>query len=735
MRIALLLLLLIPLSLHGEPIQRHILAFWDSSVDKIVEDSIVHRTLEMPLNHLGLDLIYQDIHKPLPALSENDGIRGILICFSKATTIDNPEQFINWARKAIDLGKKIVLMGNPGFLADIKGTYTPGATQNRLFEKMGFTNSQVWVDYPADYHIIDSVEELFPFEKQLPTPLPGFYRTRVYDPATHSFLKVGIPGKPETDADLIIVGPHGGYISTFYANSFDVLLFSSSPRLLGWYLNPFRFFELAFDVSGLPIPDTTTLAGRRIFIATCHGDSWNSETSIEEYRGKEIYNSEIILEKIIKPNPDLPIAVGMVAADLDPKWAGKKKSQAIAKAYTSLLQVEASSHTYSHPFYWDFFASNDPEKEKDYLPFYTNGSWENSFKSWFRAKMYQIYSPKDFAKRLKWGYYLPRAYANEQFNLKKEITGAIDYLNQFAPENNKIKLLIWSGDSRPWDTPIQLCENAGIKNFGGGFVQFDSEHPSLLFVYPLCRKPGGIIQLYAAANAENAYTNEWEDYFYRFEFLPATLKNTESPRRLKPIHLYYHSYSGEFKASVNAILRNIAFIRTQSPIAIQVKRYCDIGTGFFTVAFEKVGEGSWKVLNRQGLQTIRFDQVRDQTVDFVDSQGVIGYLKHQGSLYVYLDAAVDEPVIALNRFRDDKTPYLMDSNWEIWNFKNNANHLNFHAIGWGSLSMRWKMPAPGTYLVTTPSGLKSFEATADGILTIDMDLPYNEQTKIGISPK
>ncbi len=735
MKIKILLLLFLPLILSAEPIPRRILAFWDSKADQIVEDTLIHATLEMPLNYLGLDVIYHDIQQSLPILSKNDEIRGVLICFPKVTAMKNPEKFIKWAIEAIDLGKKIVLMGNLGFLESSRKEYTPRDLQNKLFEKLGFVNYQEWIDYPYDYQVTLSEKELFPFERNLPQPLPGFYRTRVYESSTKSFLKIGLPGRPESEADLIIIGPNGAYVSNFYANSFDRLDFVNNPRLLGWYLNPFRFFEMAFDTSGLPIPDPTTLAGRRIFFMTCHGDNWNANTSIEEYQGKDIYNAEIILEKIIKPNPDLPVAVGLVAANFDPLWANRRKSQELARAYFSLPQVEAASHTYSHPFLWEFFRTGQPEKEINYLPFYPYGSWQNSFLSWFRAKMYQIYSPKEFAKRLKWGYFLPRAYANEKFNLDKEISGSIDYLNNFAPSDNKIKLLIWSGDSRPWDKPVQLCEKAGVKNFGGGFVQFDAEHPSNLFVYPLARKPGGIIQLYATANAENEYTNAWKDYFYRFELLPATLKNTESPRRIKPIHLYYHSYSGEFQASVNAILKNIAYIRTQSPIAILTGRYCDIGKGFFTTNIERIGNDIWKISNRQGLQTIRFDHVQNQMVDFNQSKGIIGFREHQGSLYVYLDAKVEEPILALTGFRDERVPYLIESNWEIWNYKNDDNRLDFSAQGWGKLFMRWKMSKVGSYEIVTAQAKKNFDTSNEGILEVELDLPYNQAIQMSIVTK
>ncbi len=736
----LIFFLLCPFALIADAIPRHVIAFWDSVVDLTVDDCLVHRTVEMPLNHLGLDVVYYDIQKPLPDLSPQDGIRGIILCFQGSTKMPDPKAFIEWAIDGVDKGKKIVIMRNPGFLADSKGNYTSGDLQNRLFEKIGFTNTQEWIEYPFDYQIISAGKELFPFEKQYPNPLPGFYITRAYEAAAKAYLKVSLPDKPESQADPVIIGPHGAYVSEFFANTYDNLLYTSSPRSLGWYFDPFRFFEIVFDLAHLPIPDATTLAGRRIYTSTCHGDNWNTETAIEEYRGKNIYCAEVILEKIIKTNPDLPIAVGIVAADVDPTWVAKNKSQKIARDYLALPQVEAASHTYSHPFYWDFFRTGGPEKEIDYLHLYPYGTWQNSYLSWARAKYYQVFNPTEFAKRkLKWGYVIPRAYANKPFELANEISGAIDYINQFAPPNNKINLLIWPGDSRPWDVPVILCDKLGIKTYGGGFVRFDPDFPSYLFVYPLGRKPGGLIQLYASSNAENNYTHGWKDHFYGFQYLPATLKNTESPKRIKPINLYYHSFSGEFQSSVDAVLSNLAFIRTQSIIPIRTTRFCEIGEGFYSTAIEPLGVDKWKIRNRKGLQTIRFDNAQNLTLNFSDCLGVIGCLAYQGSLYIHLDAAYEEPIVAIKQGTDATAaahdiPYLLDSDWEIWDLKREGQSISFSAKGWGKLSMRWRMPSAGDYSIAVadlPS--KKFTADEKNIVTVELELPYNRAIQLTMS--
>ncbi len=678
---------------------RHILAFWDSKVDLQLENSLAHKFLEMPLNHLGFDLIYVDIHDSLPNLAQYNDLCGILICFQEETKMQKPETFIDWAVAAIELGKKVVLMSNPGFLADLEGLYTPEDVQNRLYERIGFINTQRFINYPFDYTIAFH-DSLTPFERNYPDPLPGFYVTKLSDPDAVSHLSLAVEGKIESHADLIITTPHGGYVSQYYANNYDPMLYMTNPRVLGWYLDPFRFFEKIFIQKSVPIPDTTTLAGRRIFYATCHGDNWNGGTAIEEYRDQNKYCSELILEKIIQPYPDIPTAVGIIAATVDPTWVARKKSQEIARAYNALPQVEATSHTYSHPFDWEFFKGGDPKKEINYLGLYPDGSWQNSYLSWFRAKT----KIKGYAESpLEWGFVIPRAYAKKPFDLPLEIGGAVHYLNQFTPPNNQVNLLLWPGDGRPWETPLALCYQAAIKQLGGGFVRFDPEYPSHLFVFPLGRKPGGWIQPYASCSAENSYTNGWSDRFYGYKYLPATLQNTESPRRLKPIQLYYHSYSGEYLASINAIIQNIDYIRTQNYIPIKTSRFCTIVEGFYSTQIEMIGPMCWKIHERGGLQTIRFDHAEKADIDLAESIGVIGWTRHEGSLYVYLDKAEKTPLLALGAEVRD-LPYLIDSSWEIWNVKREGASVTFTAQGFGKLQMRWKIGgAIKEFLMDLPS--------------------------------
>lgn len=724
---------LFPCIVCAEPIARNIIAFWDSVVDESVDNCLTHKILEMPLNYVGLNAIYFDIQKPLPDLSERHDVRGILVGFHTATRMKDPQAFIEWAVSAIDMGKKVVLVQNSGFASSAAGFNTSIDLQNQLYEKLGITISPQWIEHPLKYKVLAKDKQLFPFERDFPLSLPGFNAIKAYGMGAKSYLSVGIPEQPESTSDLIVINPNGAFVSEFYANNY-IEAAHIINRKAGWYIDPFRFLSLAFQFSELPIPDPTTLAGRRMYFSTCHGDSWNTDTAINSPDQKKRSCSEVLLDTIITPNPDLPIAVAIVAADIDPKWVARADSQEVAKRYLETPCVEAASHTYSHPFDWDFFRTGGAEKEIDYLHLYPFGTWQNSFLSWFRAKYYQVFKTEEYQKkRLKWGYITPRAYANEPFNLEKEISGAANYINQFAPPGNRVKLLIWSGDSLPWEAPLALCNQAGMKNFGGGFTRFDADFPSYLFVYPFGRKIGGYIQLYSTSNADNDYTEGWTSNFFGFKHLTATLINTEIPRRLKPICLYYHSYSGQFQESVDALLSNLAFIRTQSVIPIRTSRYIDAGEGFYSTQLTSLGPNRWKIEKRKGLQTLRFDDARRLNVDFARSSGVIGSTYHQDSLYVYLDAIEKAPVLALKERGADEVFSLRDSSWEIWNVNRSGKLLSFTANGWGKLIMHWEVPSDGHFSVSSSSEKeKKVFRSVNRLLSVEWDLPYSVETKIAI---
>ena len=700
MRIILcVLLLLFPAVLHAkEPVARTVLALYDSAYHKKIQHTPAHKFAEMPLNHLGLTLEYHDIQQGLPDLIARKDIRGVLSWFGPDTKIEDRDAYLQWAEQTIISGKRFLLMGNPGFFSDITLRPKEIAKVNRLLNLLGIAYEDEWVGITYNARFTKQDRNMLPFERSLETFKPAY---NVMTPVGRGTIHLSAK-RYDTDPEnvLVMTNTHGGYVADGY-EVFSKYSEAQTREYREWYLNPFRFFAAAFATQNLPKPDTTTLAGRRIYYSHIDGDGWNNLTFIPEY-DEPTLSSRVIAEKAIAPYSDLPVSVAVIAGDIDPNWVGSKKSQHVTQILLALPHVETASHTYSHPFDWSFFADGDPEKERPFLQRYKTGRWDK--KDYHKGKKPRQETHYEVQDNLE-DYLIPRAFANEPFSLTKEMRGAADYISQFAPADKPVTIVMWSGDTTPFEGALVEARKAGLFNINGGDTRFDTLYPSYAWVAPIGRAVGKERQIYTSASNENLYTNLWEGPYHGFKYLTQTLENTERPIRIKPLNIYYHMYSGEYLASLHALLHNLDYARTQAITPITASHYAAIAEGFYSTRITALGEGRWHISNRGKLQTIRFDNASMKTVDFRRSKGVIGHQHFQGSLYVYLDEHEPEPIIGLTDYSKAHTqppakqPYIIESRWHIWDVKSNRHSVSFSTQGFGDGDMYWKMPEKGRYRV------------------------------------
>jgi hypothetical protein len=179
------------------------------------------------------------------------------------------------------------------------------------------------------------------------------------------------------------------------------------------------------------------------------------------------------------------------------------------------------------------------------------------------------------------------------------------------------------------------------------------------------------------------------------------------------------------------LLSNIEYAREQDIAPVSVSHYTHIAEGFYDATITQLAPEVWRIDNRGALETIRLDHRSLQSVDFSRSKGVVGQRYFQGSLYVYLDAAVNQPVIALKDNPDyfepprESAPYLVESRWEISNVRPRQNGVDFTARGFGNGEMIWHMPSSGSYRVSVDNGNEQNIATQDGVLTLKLE-PANQ---------
>ncbi len=671
-------------------VPRTIIALYDDRGEG-PSSSLIHLLAEMPLNHLGLDVEYHDIHSgALPSIADRDDVRGVITWFFSNTKIDNPEAYIKWAEDAINAGKKYIVIGPSGVPQDSSVSL---AAANKFLSMIGYNITSSWIENPFDVTYLYNTQDMFYERQPFKWMRPPYQITKAVGKETQVHLATHRDKNPADDCDLIITSPTGGYIASEYAFRENI---RSGDGVKQWFIDPFEFFRLVYATDDLPKPDTTTIAGRRIYYSHIDGDGWNNMTRIEEYKEHPTLSARVIMNRVIKSYPDMPVTLTLIAADIDPKWAAVTHSREIAKEFFTLPQVEAGSHTYSHPFYWQFFEHYTPEKEIKYLRLYNNPTWKPD-----KA----VQPTKKAPPSMPAGYTTPRAYAYEKFDIHKEIEGALQKIAELLPKDKKMKVVTWPGDCLPWEAVLRMTREAGVQNINGGDTRFDPEYPTPASVAPVGRPVGKERQIYSSMSNENTYTNLWSENFYAQSHLKKTIYNTGTPYRLKPINVYYHIYSGERDASLNAVLSNIEYARKQDIVPVTTSDYTRIAEGFYSTQITVLSPDMWRIEQRGALQTIRFDHHSLDAVDFQRSKGVIGERYAQGSLYVYLDAAVPQPVIALKKNDTyfsapmENTSYLVESRWLISNVNRKKDTLHFTAQGFGKGEMIWQMPAPGHYII------------------------------------
>ena len=722
----------------NEIVPRTVLAFYDSELDGDTSTTYAHDVAEMPLNHLGLIVRYQDIHKSLPDEKAMQDVRGILLWFNW-DSMPRPNKFMRWMIAQMQAGQRVVIMGSHAFeTARIESeAAADDALIDQFWKSFGLSRAADWVGITYDIKLKSTEEEMVEFERSFSGMLPSFPIKKINDNSFKSYLKAYRKGYDGSIiSDLVVTGPKGGYVAPDYS-----LINVKSGKFRYWFLNPFRFFREAFATDDLPKADTTTLSGRRLYYSHVDGDGWRSLALVPGYREYKKTVTEVLLHEVFEKYPDLPVTVAPVAADLDSDWFGTKESQQLAKKIFALPHVEAGSHTFSHPLEWVFFEDYDVESETPFLDFYPKVTKSAEIKNLFgynekvetvmldsslersqQAKQRASQSSGQLEKNqsenkrrnklaakkvkgLRDHYDVPRAFYTGPFDINFEVQGSVDTIQQFLPTGKRVELLQWSGDTRPFADAIAQTRRIGLFNLNGGDSRFDREFNSLSWVSPVGREVGGQRQIYSSSSNENTYTNLWKGPFYGFGYLEQTLRRTETPWRLKPINIYYHNYSGERLASLNALRKNFAYARSQKITPVTASHFAAIGDGFYTTVFENIGKQRWRIKNRGRLQTIRFDQATFNAIDFKQSQGVIGQMHFQGSLYVHLDAAHEGPVISLKKINysdrepEAERPYLMNARWRVRDVELTEEGFRCQVQGFGGGEMDWYMPTSGKYRI------------------------------------
>jgi hypothetical protein len=390
----------------------------------------------------------------------------------------------------------------------------------------------------------------------------------------------------------------------------------------------------------------STENGRRIMMVHIDGDGFASKG--EWLNGP--YAGKVLLDEIFT-HYKIPTSVSVIQGEIAPNGLYPKKSpelEAIAKDIFRLPWVEIASHTYSHPYNW-------------------------------QPKLIDPESPP--ATKLE-DFNLP--IPNYKFNLEDEIAGSVNYINQrLAPPHKTCKALFWSGDANPSEQALAMTYKIGVKNLNGGNTSISNYNNSLTQVDSNGLIQGSYLQILAPIQNDFTYTNEWSAPFYGYINVIDAFKLTDSPRRLKPINMYYHIYAGTKLASLNALKKVYDWALAQPVINLFATEFIDIVQDFYSLAIVEK-ENGWMIRSSGNLREFRIEKTAGYP-DLAQSKNVIGYNTHHNDTYIHLGPE-RESYIKLTPKRTN-IPYLVSANARVNRFKRSEKELTLSFQGYPPLKI------------------------------------------------
>jgi hypothetical protein len=243
----------------------------------------------------------------------------------------------------------------------------------------------------------------------------------------------------------------------------------------------------------------------------------------------------------------------------------------VAKDIFALPNVQLASHTYSHPFRW-------MKEDEDRLRL--------------------LKAPLNLSLR-------PDA-DQGALTADREVKGSVDYVNKLLPKGKRVELLLWSGNCRPGPDSLASVRASGVEAMNGGNTIISKRWHGNASIAPRTTMMGDELQIYAPAQNEMFYTDDWRSSSLGgFANVIETFKLTGSPRRLKPVDIYYHFYSGERGDAFSALLKVYNWAVNEPLHSITALDYVRSVKDAREAKISKTNERTWSINCQGSLQELR----------------------------------------------------------------------------------------------------------------------------------
>ncbi len=643
-------------------------------------DSFTAQRLQTPLEWLGYEVDFVRILKAsdLPALTaEHHAI--VLPRFWRVSP-DMEGAVVDWLIAQRAAGRKLLLFGALPF-RDLR-------QRTRFMTAFDLGGTGAIIPPPLKLEVVTKVDALLGYEETVP-PLPvNHHDLRAPADATRI---LSVRGQPDEGTpvvfDAIFTCSWGGVALDPY------VLFRRADFREFWHLDPFAFLQRALGELGGPVPDVTTRDGLRLYMSHIDGDGFSNFSRVE--LGQR--SAEIIRDRILKKYP-LPATVSIIEAELRgfvrlQRAEDSPVLEAIARDIFALPHVEAASHSFSHPFFW---IENDREAAH--------------------------YDEQNLVLKIPY----------ENLDLTREIHGSVRYINErLAAPGRPVQVFLWSGNCRPPPAALALVRELGIENVNGGDTIISRRNPTLTAVAPRTMPWDGELQVHAPNQNENVYTNNWRGpLFGTFSHTLDTFALTETPRRLKPVNVYYHFYSADYPASLHALETIFNSVLSQPLHAITLSHYARIARDARTTTIFSAGTDRWCIVNAGESRTVRLPAALATRIDLTRSSGLTGWKIQGDQAYVHTDGS--RAAMLTLAPRPVTFPRLESSSGEIEFRTRSAEKLEFNVRDLRSVNLALAgLPAGRTVRVTVNGAAESAAVQPGGRLTLTLPKSADVAVEIG----
>lgn len=564
-----------------ESIPRRVLMLYNGGEAPALDYADAHRYVQMPLNHMGYVVDYADVRTSLPAEVLRDRYAGIVVSLSGFVPDARAKALQQWFQARLTDGMPLAVLGSFGASID-----------RGLAEQLGI---QANAETPRGTQTLVAKDAMMGFEIPVEPAKRAQFELIARNGASDRQVRPLVEFRDQRNQSILAgaVMPWGGFLMDPY-----VVVNIPGTDYARWVVDPFAFLVQALRLPPVPVPDVTTENGLRLLFSHVDGDGFPSRAELPGSPD----SGRVLLKEIFEKYRAIPQTMSVIEAEIAPHGLHPEMSQEledVARRMFALPHVEMASHTYSHPFLWDRSVRH------------------GAFGDGSEAAM-NLNIP---------GYTM---------DLTREIVGSTDYINsRLAPPGKKVKILLWSGDTAPNAEALEITAKAGLLNMNGGDTYITRTNPSLTAIGPHGIQKGGLLQVYAPITNENIYTNLWKGPYYGYEQVLQSFEMTGTPRRIKPVDIYYHVYSASKRAGLNALRKVYDWAQAQPLHPVFASEFIRKVQDFHTYAVARDGDG-WRVRGDGELRTLRMPAALGTPLPQA-SQGVAGYTAAaEGGTYVHL---------------------------------------------------------------------------------------------------